>query len=202
MIFIKNPISKYDWQYILCGVILISAFICSDLFIIFDKENYYYLPRIISNQPYRIFSSILIHTDLNHLVSNLGGLIMTRYFLMRLKIKSISFFIKFILISTIFIFFITWIIERILFYFLEIIPNYASCGFSGIIYSFFGFLLCTSYYGKNYFLNSRINLRKNNEIFKILKIICFIGLIFSFSPGISLMGHLSGFIAGCFIFIM
>ena len=32
--------------------------------------------------------------------------------------------------------------------------------------------------------------------------IFFIGLIFSFLPGVSLLGHLSGFIAGCFLFLI
>ena len=200
--FSKNSISKFDWQYISCGVILISVFICTDVLRIFAKENLYYLPRIISNQPFRIFSSILIHKNSNHLLSNLGGIIMIRYFLMKLELKSSKFFLKFILLSVFINFLTIWIIERILFNFFEIIPNYASCGFSGIIYAFFGFLLLSSYYGKSYFLNSYIYLKKNNEIHEILKIICSISLIFSFLPGISLIGHLSGFIAGLLIFII
>ena len=88
----KNSISKYDWQFIISGFFLISVFIFTDLIRVFDKESFYYIPRLISDQPYRIFTSILVHADLNHLLSNLGGIIITRYFLMRLGIKS-SFFI-------------------------------------------------------------------------------------------------------------
>ena len=83
----KNSISKYDWQYIISGFFLISVFIFTDLIRVFNKEFLYYVPRLISAQPYRIFTSILVHADLNHLLSNLGGIIITRYFLMRLGME-------------------------------------------------------------------------------------------------------------------
>ena len=73
----KNSISKYDWQYIIIGFFLISVFIFTDLIRVFDKEFFYYIPRLISDQPYRIFTSILVHADLNHLLSNLGGIILS-----------------------------------------------------------------------------------------------------------------------------
>ena len=80
----NNSISKYDWQYLVTGFSLISVFIFTDLIGVIDKEYFYFVPRLISDQPYRIFTSILTHADLNHLLSNLGGIIITRYFLMRL----------------------------------------------------------------------------------------------------------------------
>ena len=156
----------------------------------------------ISKEPHRIFTSILVHADFNHLLTNIGGIVITRYFLMQLGIKSKFFYIKFILICSNVNFFIIWIFEKTLSYFFNIIPNYAALGFSGIIYAFFGFLLLTSIYGKSYFLGSRIYLKKDYEIQKMSKIICIIGLIFSFLPEVSLLGHLSGFIAGCFLFLI
>ena len=198
----KNLISKYDWQYIVSGFFLISVFIFTDLIRVFDKEFFYYVPRLISDQPYRIFTSILVHADLNHLLSNLGGIIITRYFLMRLGIESKFFYLKFILICSFLNFFIIWVYEKILSYFFDTYPNYAALGFSGIIYALFGFLLLTSFYGKNYFLGKKISLKSNDKVQKMSKTICFIGLIFSFSPGVSLLGHLSGFIAGCFLFLV
>jgi len=87
-----NSISKCDWQYLVTGFFLTSVFIFTDLIGIIDKEYFYFVPRLISDQPHRIFTSILIHGDLNHLLSNLGGIIITRYFLMRFGIKS-RFFI-------------------------------------------------------------------------------------------------------------
>ena len=199
---INNSISKYDWQYIISASLLILTFIITDLIEVFDKELLYFVPRLISDQPYRIFTAILVHADLNHLLSNLGGIIITRYFLMRLGIKSRFFYLKFILICSFLNFFITWIYEKTLLFFFNIYPNYAALGFSGIIYALFGFLLLTSFYGKNHFLGKKICLKSNYEVQKMSKTICLIGLIFSFFPGISLLGHISGFLAGCFLFLI
>ena len=197
-----NSISKNDWQYILSASLLIIVFILTDLIRVFDKEFLYFVPRLISVQPYRIFTSILVHADLNHLLSNLGGIIITRYFLMRLGIESKFFYLKFIIICTFLNFFIIWIYEKVLLYFFNLYPNYAALGFSGIIYALFGFLLLTSFYGKSHFLGKRIALKSNYEVQKMSKTICFIGLIFSLLPRVSLVGHISGFIAGCFLFLI
>ena len=193
-----NLITKNDWQYILIGSLLILVFILTDLIRVLDKDFLYFVPRLISDQPYRIFTSILVHADLNHLLSNLGGIIITRYFLMRLGIESRFFYLKFIFICSFINFFIIWVYEKILSYFLNFYPNYVALGFSGIIYALLGFLLLTSFYGKKYFLGKKIGFKSNYEVQKMSKTICFIGLIFSFLPGVSLLGHLSGFIAGCF----
>ena len=199
---INNSISKYDWQYILCASLLMSVFILTDLIGVIDKEYFYFVPKLISDQPYRIFTSILVHADLNHLLSNIGGIIITRYFLMRLGIENRFFYLKFSLICSFLNFFIIWVYEKILLYFLNFYPNYAALGFSGIIYALFGFLLLTSFYGKSHFLGKKIGLKSNYEVQKMSKTICLIGLIFSFLPGVSLLGHLSGFIAGCFLFLI
>ncbi len=197
----NNSISKYDWQYIVSAVLLISVFLFTDLIQVFDKKFLYYVPKLIGYQPYRIFTSILVHADLNHLLSNLGGIIITRYFLMRLGIERRFFYLEFILICSFFNFFIIWIYEKTLAYFFNVYPNYAALGFSGIIYALFGFLLLTSFFGKSYFLGRKIGLKSDYEVQKMSRTICFIGLIFSFLPGVSLLGHLSGFIAGCFLFL-
>ena len=198
---LNNSISKYDWQYLLTGFFLISIFICIDLIGVIDKEYFYFVPRLISDQPYRILTSILIHADLNHLLSNLGGIIITRFLLMRLGIESRYFYPKFILICSFLNFFIIWVYEKTLSYFFNIFPNYAALGFSGIIYALFGFILLTSFYGKSYFLGKKIGLKSNYEVQNISRTICLIGLIFSFLPGVSLQGHISGFVAGCLVFL-
>jgi len=198
----NNSISKYDLQYLVTGFLLISVFIFTDLIEVINKEYFYFVPRLISDQPYRIFTSTLTHVDLNHLLSNLGGIIITRYFLIRLGIKNRFFYLQFILICSFLNFFIIWIYEKILGYFFNVYPNYAALGFSGIIYALFGFSLLTSFYGKSHFLGKKIGLKSNFEVQKMSKTICFIGLIFSFLPGVSLLGHLSGFIAGCFLFLI
>ena len=160
----NNSISKNEWQYILSASLLLIVFILTDLIGVIDKEFFYFVPRLISDQPHRIFTSILIHADLNHLLSNLGGIIITRYFLMRLGIESRFFYLKFILICSFLNFFIIWFYEKILSYFLNFYPNYAALGFSGIIYALFGFLLLTSFYGKKYFLGKEVGFKSNYEI--------------------------------------
>ena len=177
---INNSISKYDWQYLVTGIFLISFFIFTDLIGVLDKEYFYFVPRLISDQPYRIFTSILVHADLNHLLSNIGGIIISRYFLIRLGIESRYFYLKFIFICSFLNFFIIWVYEKTLSYFLNFYPNYAALGFSGIIYALFGFLLLTSFYGKKYFFGKKIGFQSNYEVQKMLKTICIIGLIFSF----------------------
>ncbi len=199
---INNSISKNDWQYILSASLLIIVFILTDLIRIFDKEFLYYVPRLISDQPYRVFTSMLVHADLNHLLSNLGGIIITRYFLMRLGIESRFFYLKFILICSFLNFFIIWVYEKILSLIINFYPDYTALGFSGIIYALFGFLLLTSFYGKSHFLGKKIGLKSNYEVQKMSKTICLIGLIFSFLPGVSLLGHISGFVAGCCLFLI
>jgi len=198
----NNSIFKYDWQYIVVGLILISVFIFTDLVGVIDKESFYFVPRLITDQPYRIFSSILIHADLNHLLSNVSGIIITRYFFFRLGISSRFFYLQFILICSFLNFFIIWLYEKILSYFFNFYPNYATLGFSGIIYASFGFLLLTSFYGKSFFLGKEIGLKSNYEVQKMSRTICLIGLIFSLLPGVSLLAHISGFVAGCFLFLI
>ena len=108
----KNSISQYDWQYLVTGFFLISVFIFTDLIGIINKEFFYFVPRLITDQPYRIFTSTIIHADFNHLLSNLGGIIITRYFLMRLGIKSRFFYLKFILICCFFFKFFYYLVLR------------------------------------------------------------------------------------------
>ena len=120
---INNSISKYDWQFLATGFFLISVFIFTDLIGVIDKEYFYFVPRLISDQPHRIFTSILIHADLNHLLSNLGGIIITRYFLMRLGIESRFFYLKFIFICSFINFFIVWVYEKFYRTFLISIPT-------------------------------------------------------------------------------
>ena len=58
---INNSISKYDWQFIVIGFILISIYIFTDLIGVLDKQYFYFVPQLISDQPHRVFTSILIH---------------------------------------------------------------------------------------------------------------------------------------------
>ena len=55
---INNSISKYDLQYLITGFFLISVFIFTNLIGVIDKEYFYFVPKLISDQPHRIFASI------------------------------------------------------------------------------------------------------------------------------------------------
>ena len=52
---INNSISKYDWQYLVTVFFLISVFIFTDLIGVIDKEYFYFVPRLISDQPLQDF---------------------------------------------------------------------------------------------------------------------------------------------------
>ena len=56
--------------------------------------------------------------------------------------------------------------------------------------------------GRNIFLGKEIGFESNYEVQKMSKTICLIGLVFSFLPRVSLLGHLSGFVAGCILFLI
>lgn len=195
-------ISKLDWQYIIAAFALGLIFISTDVFRILDKNNLVYYSRLISYQPHRIFTSALIHADITHLIMNLGGILMVRFFLMGIGLRSKTFFLQFILIGVYVDFLITWLYERILYVFFNYYSNIAVLGFSGIICAFFGFILLSSIFGKKNFLGLRVDLKRNIEIHKMSKTICLISLFWSFLPGISLIGHLTGFIAGCLMFLV
>ena len=91
-IYTNNSISENDCNHIASAFFLVLVFIFADVIRVLDKEALYFVPRLISDQPFRIFKSIIIHSDLNRLPSNLGGIIITRYFLIRLVMES-RFFI-------------------------------------------------------------------------------------------------------------
>ena len=56
----NNSISKYDLQYFVTGFFLISVFIFTDLIGVIDKEYFYFVPRLISDQPHSTNTRVLI----------------------------------------------------------------------------------------------------------------------------------------------
>ena len=75
-------------------------------------------------------------------------------------------------------------------------------GFSGILYGVDVFILLASIYGKQCFLGLDIGLRKDQQIRQVMMVLTGIGIIWSLLPGISLLGHLTGFIAGALLFLL
>ena len=73
-------------------------------------------------------------------------------------------------------------------------------GFSGILFGIDAFILMTTIYGKKKFFTIECKLRKDSRLLKSISLLTGIGIIWSFLPGISLLGHMSGLLAGFILF--
>ena len=93
--------------------------------------------------------------------------------------------------------FLQWNVEN---YFLGS-PSRYSIGFSGIIYGIDAFILWSSIYGKEKFHANEIGLYRNKKVRNAISFLTAIGLAWSFAPGINMLAHITGFLAGSFIFL-
>ena len=75
-----------------------------------------------------------------------------------------------------------------------------SIGFSGILFGIDAFILMTTKYGKKRFLFLKCEMKNNPKLFKSIALLTVIGIIWSFLPGISLLGHISGLFGGFLLF--
>ena len=183
---------------------IIPSFLCILLFIVINFKRLFLITDLsywssnLLNQPYRILSYSFVHKDFNHLLSNLFGIVVVRYCFINLKLKNIFlFFYLIILLIPIKTFFL-FIVDNFLFY----NPNHLLVGFSGIIFGTFSFILLSSIYGKEYFFNIFIGLKKNNEIYRLMIVFLSLGIFYSLLPSISLSGHIAGILSGFIIFII
>ena len=183
---------------------IIPAFLCILLFIVINFRSFIYISDFsywssnLINQPYRILSYNFVHKDFNHLLSNLFGIVVVRYCFINLNLKNIFLFFYLIILIIPIQTFSLFIFDNYLIY----NPNNFIVGFSGIIFGVFAFILLSSLYGKEYFLNIFIGLKKNYEINKLMTVFLFLGIIYSFLPGISLSGHVAGILSGFIIFFL
>tara|TARA_Y100001968_G_C19374081_1_gene726663 strand:+ start:932 stop:1543 length:612 start_codon:yes stop_codon:yes gene_type:complete len=189
---------RFDYQFILSSLIIVIIFILSDILKVIDKIQYSYSPEYIFKEPYRIFTAHFFHGDVNHLLANIFGIIMTRYFLIQLNLKNRFFYLSLILslipVQILLVLYIDAILNNS--------ENYFAYGFSGVIYGCLSFILLSATYGKGYFLGSKIGLKKNTNVINSTKLIIMIGILYSLIPGISLTGHVSGLIAGLVLFLI
>ena len=193
----KN-ISDKDWQYLIPVLVCTICFIATDIVVVVKKIEFSYWSGLLSSQPYRIITNHFIHQNTHHLLANISGIVVARYCLNGLSLKGKYFFLILIMILV--------PLQTLLFWFsdLFIFNNTMSIaiGFSGIIYGVDSFILLSSIYGKNKFLWLQPQLRTNKQIRKILVSLTVIGCLWSLLPGISLLGHLTGMMAGVILFLL
>ena len=183
---------------------IVPIFLCILLFLAVNFKPFFLVSDIsywsgyLIKQPYRIISYSFVHKDFNHLLSNLFGIVIVRYCFINLNLKNIYLFLFLIILLIPIQTFCLFILDNFLFY----NPNHLLVGFSGIIFGSFSFILLSSIYGKEYFLNIFIGLKKSYEINKLMNIFLFLGILYSLFPGISLSGHIAGLLSGVIIFFL
>ncbi len=193
-----NNVPRNEWQYIFPCLICTICFAATDLFGLIDKSMLAYWSGALIIEPYRIVTSHFIHADINHLGTNIFGIVVARYFLKTLGLKNNYFFLLLISLLIPLQTFIFWFIDVFLF------GNQMSLaiGFSGVLYGVNAFILFTSIYGKRQILGLLCGLKKEKGTTKSMFLLNGVGIICSLIPGISLVGHFSGFIAGSLLFLI
>jgi len=190
--------STIDFQFILISVLLILAWVATDFLAIVDKRDLAFSSNLVWGQAYRIISAPFIHLDLVHLLMNLGGIAVARYFLISLGMRSNVFFAILVMILVPFSSMAHWFLESSL----GVNQVRYSVGFSGVLYGIESFLLLTSIHGKASFMGYRIGLHSSVHMRNSLLTLTVVGQIWSLMPGVSLLGHESGFLAGIFLFLL
>ena len=191
-----EKVSKDDWQYFAPFLICFGCFFATDVLGIIDKTSIAYWSGRLLYEPYRIFTSHFFHGDFNHLLANISGIIVARYFLKSLRLESDFFFLAFIALIIPLQTFISWCIDM----FVYRNPMSLAIGFSGVLFGIDAFILMTTIFGKKNFLFISCKLRKNPRLLKSISVLTGIGIILSFMPGISLTGHMSGLLSGFLLF--
>ncbi len=191
-------IAKDDWQYLLPFIGYSICFVATDLFGIIEKTSFAYWSGGLLVEPYRIITMHFIHEDAKHLLANTFGIVIARYCLKGLKLKGSSFFLLLVglLIP----------LQTLIFWFVDIFffknPMSLAIGFSGILYGVDAFILLASIYGKQSFVGLNIDLKKDQQVCQTMVVLTSIGIAWSLLPGISLLGHIAGFIAGALLFLL
>lgn len=195
-----NPgikISSDDWQYMLPFLACLVIFLATNTGVL-NQSDFSYWSGGLLLQPYRIITSHFIHLDFEHLLSNTFGIVIARHFLRMLGLSNKLFFV--LLIS------LLMPLQVLLHWFYDIVivnnPMSLSAGFSGVLFGVDAFILLASIYGKRYFMGVEIALSNNYQARRTMTILTAIGAIYSLMPGVSLLGHLTGFVAGSLLFLV
>ena len=146
--FLKQ-VSKDDWQYLLPFCVCVSCFVVTDILNLLEKINLAYWSGALTLQPYRIITSHFLHVDIKHLLANTFGIIVARYCLQSLRLKSNFFFGLVVVLLIPMQTLILWILDIFLFK----NPMSLAIGFSGILYGVDAFVLLASRFQTQPFAN-------------------------------------------------
>tara|TARA_B100000700_G_C14951592_1_gene811927 strand:- start:371 stop:958 length:588 start_codon:yes stop_codon:yes gene_type:complete len=193
-----NKISNDDWQYLIPVVVCTICFITTDFLGTIEKASVAYWSGRMVTEPYRIITSHFFHADINHLLANTSGIIVARYFFKALGLRSYYFLFLLICLLIPLQAFICWSIDI----FFNSNPSVLAIGFSGILFGIDVFILMTTVFGKRRFLFINCEMKENFNLFKSISLLTVLGIIWSFMPGISMQGHLSGLLAGLLLFLV
>ncbi len=191
-------ISKDDWQYFIPFLACTICFFATDFLGIIDKTSVAYWSGRMFIEPYRIITYHFFHGNFNHLLANISGIIVARYFLKSLNLQSDYFLLAFIALVI--------PIQAFIFLCFDILlyrnPMSLAIGFSGVLFAIDAFVLMTTIYGKKNFIYIRCGLQNDPKLLKSISLLTGIGIIWSLLPGISLLGHMSGLFAGFILFLL
>ena len=191
-----EKISKNDWQYCVPVLACIICFFATDFLGIIDKSSIAYWSGRLFYEPYRIITSHFFHGDFNHLLANISGIIVARYFLKSLGLQSDYFFVTFIVLIIPLQSLLCWCVDILVFK----NPMSLAIGFSGVLFGVDAFILMATIYGKKRFIFIGCELKKDPRLLKSISVLTCIGIVWSYLPGISLLGHMSGLLAGFLLF--
>ena len=192
----KIYLIKRQHQFFLLIILCCVSFIFINILGIKEISQLAYSSAHLIKEPYRIFLYNFVHKDLNHLVSNIFGIIIIRYCFINLKINSSNLFYY----LTILIIFLQTCMLYLIDNLLLNKYNHFLIGFSGIIFGVNTYLMMASYAGTDHFFMKFVGLQKNSYIFRLNLFILSFGFIYSIFPGISLEGHFCGALSGLIIF--
>tara|TARA_Y100001968_G_scaffold74101_1_gene65515 strand:- start:5754 stop:6341 length:588 start_codon:yes stop_codon:yes gene_type:complete len=193
-----KKISNDDWQFVAPSLICTICFVLTDFLGIIEKTSIAYWSGLILFEPYRVVTFHFFHGDFNHLLANISGILIARYFLKSLGLKNNSFFIVFICFVIPLQSLILWSVD--IFVYRNLISR--AIGFSGVLLGIDAFILLTTIYGKKRFFLIECDLKRSYQFFKSMALLTGFFLLWSFLPGVSLLGHLSGFVAGALLFLL
>ncbi len=194
----KIILIKTEYQFFLLIFLCCIFFLLINILGVKEISQLAYSSDLLIKEPYRIFLYNFVHKDLNHLISNIFGIIIIRYCFIKLKIKS-SNLLNYLIVLIIFLqTSILFLIDNFL---LNKFDHFL-IGFSGIIFGVNAYLIMASYFGASQFFMKFIGLKRNYYIFRLNLFILSFGFIYSLLPGVSIEGHFCGALSGLIIFYL